>query len=109
MNESNSKQTIFIPKIITQNASHSTHTWTSKLIDQNSSPTRTLVNTLQAKSQILKRFKIHQRQLQTERISNQNSKTNYIQDLFISPRAITNPYHQKTHKIRSILDECKLF
>lgn len=113
VNETNAKQMIFIPKIITQSASHSTHTWIPKLIEQNSTHNRTLVNTLQAKSNILKRFKIHQRQIQTDR-SNQNFKTNYIQDLFISPRALlTNPSNheydtnKKINKTRIIPDECK--
>ena len=111
-NENNSKQMIFIPKIITQNSSHPTHTWTAKLTDQTSTPTRTLVNTLNAKAHVLKRIKNHQRQPQTEK-TNQTLKTNYIQNLFISPRAIINPHHQEgdTHKkipkIRSTLYECK--
>ncbi len=109
MNENNTKQTIFIPKIITQSASHSTHTWTPILTEQTSTPTRALVNTLHAKAHVLKRFKNHQRQSQTDK----TPKTNYIQDLFISPRPIINPHHQeydtnkKIPKRRSTLYECK--
>lgn len=82
-----------------QKLSHPTHTWTPKFSEQTSNPLRTLTSTLRAKSQLSKHF-IHRQQ------NHINSKPNYIQDLYISPRIIANP-EKKIQQTKFIIEDCK--
>lgn len=112
MSESIPKQNAFIPKLVHQNTSRPTHKSTPKLSEQGSIHTRTLTYTLRAKSHLSKNFlNRHQHQLSSERM-NTNSKTNYIQDLYIASQSLNNPHHEyeinkKIHKTKLIIDECK--
>jgi len=112
ISETIQKQNVYIPKLIHQNPSLRTHTWTPKLTEQNSNYTRALANILRVKSQLSKQStNRHQHQLQSERI-NTNLKANYIQDLYISSRSLNNPQHEyeinkKIPKPRFVIEECR--
>ena len=76
------------------------HTWTPKLSESNSFHTRTLTGLLRARSQLTKYT--HQ----------QYPKTNYFQDLYISPRILNtssneNELNRKVTNTKFVIDECK--
>jgi hypothetical protein len=113
ISEGTSRQYIFNPKSIQQINSFPPHTKTPTLSEQGTLHTRTLNDIIHSKTHLSKTITNRRHhQLQTERM-NTNPKINYIQDLYISPRLLSNPHHdlevnKKIHKKGFISDECKL-
>jgi len=76
------------------------HAWTPKLSESNSFHTRTLTGLLRAKSQF------------TKYTQQRYPKTNYFQDLHISPRVLNNSSNEnelprKSTNTKFVIEECK--